>query len=121
MDALLTNFHLPRTTLLLLVAAFAGSETLKRAYAHAVARALPVLLVRRRDADPLTSGRAPDQVLIGVAVVRSNPVRSCLPHPPRPSRMSTIAPEPEEQGEQPVGDVVDHAEGDHHREVAHER
>jgi S-adenosylmethionine:tRNA ribosyltransferase-isomerase len=36
-DALLTNFHLPRTTLLLLVAAFAGSETLKRAYAHAVA------------------------------------------------------------------------------------
>jgi len=36
-DALLTNFHLPRTTLLLLVAAFAGAETLKRAYAHAVA------------------------------------------------------------------------------------
>jgi S-adenosylmethionine:tRNA ribosyltransferase-isomerase len=36
-DALLTNFHLPRTTLLLLVAAFAGTETLQRAYAHAVA------------------------------------------------------------------------------------
>ena len=36
-DALLTNFHLPRTTLLLLVAAFAGEEHLKRAYAHAVA------------------------------------------------------------------------------------
>lgn len=35
-DALLTNFHLPRTTLLLLVAAFAGAELLKRAYAHAV-------------------------------------------------------------------------------------
>ena len=35
-DALLTNFHLPRTTLLLLVAAFAGGENLKRAYAHAV-------------------------------------------------------------------------------------
>jgi len=36
-DALLTNFHLPRTTLLLLVAAFAGGEPLRRAYAHAVA------------------------------------------------------------------------------------
>ena len=37
-DALITNFHLPRTTLLLLVAAFAGEELLRRAYAHAVAQ-----------------------------------------------------------------------------------
>ncbi len=36
-DALLTNFHLPRTTLLLLVAAFAGEDLMKRAYTHAVA------------------------------------------------------------------------------------
>ena len=36
-DALLTNFHLPRTTLLLLVGAFAGEDLLRRAYAHAVA------------------------------------------------------------------------------------
>ena len=35
-DALITNFHLPRTTLLLLVAAFAGEERLREAYAHAV-------------------------------------------------------------------------------------
>ena len=35
-DALVTNFHLPRTTLLLLVAAFAGEQLLRRAYAHAV-------------------------------------------------------------------------------------
>jgi S-adenosylmethionine:tRNA ribosyltransferase-isomerase len=35
-DALLTNFHLPRTTLLLLVAAFAGESQLREAYAHAV-------------------------------------------------------------------------------------
>ena len=36
-DALLTNFHLPRTTLLLLVAAFAGQDTLQRAYRQAIA------------------------------------------------------------------------------------
>ncbi|MEK7824191.1 MAG: tRNA preQ1(34) S-adenosylmethionine ribosyltransferase-isomerase QueA [Candidatus Eisenbacteria bacterium] len=35
-DALLTNFHLPRTTLLLLVAALTGEDLLRRAYAHAV-------------------------------------------------------------------------------------
>jgi S-adenosylmethionine:tRNA ribosyltransferase-isomerase len=36
-DGLITNFHLPRTTLLLLVAAFAGSELLHRAYTEAIA------------------------------------------------------------------------------------
>lgn len=35
-DALLTNFHLPRSTLLMLVAAFAGPELVREAYAHAV-------------------------------------------------------------------------------------
>ena len=34
--ALLTNFHLPSTSLLLLVAAFAGTDLTKQAYAHAV-------------------------------------------------------------------------------------
>jgi S-adenosylmethionine:tRNA ribosyltransferase-isomerase len=37
-DLLLTNFHLPRSTLFMLVAAFAGLERMHAAYAHAVAR-----------------------------------------------------------------------------------
>jgi S-adenosylmethionine:tRNA ribosyltransferase-isomerase len=36
-DMLLTNFHLPRSTLFMLVAALAGLERVKSAYAHAVA------------------------------------------------------------------------------------
>jgi S-adenosylmethionine:tRNA ribosyltransferase-isomerase len=35
-DRLLTNFHLPRSTLLMLVSAFAGLEPIRAAYAHAI-------------------------------------------------------------------------------------
>lgn len=35
-DALMTNFHLPRSTLFMLVSAFAGLDRMKRAYAHAI-------------------------------------------------------------------------------------
>jgi S-adenosylmethionine:tRNA ribosyltransferase-isomerase len=37
-DRLLTNFHLPRSSLLMLVAAFAGLDNVRRAYAHAIER-----------------------------------------------------------------------------------
>jgi len=37
-DRLLTNFHLPKSSLLMLVAAFAGLENIRRAYAHAIAQ-----------------------------------------------------------------------------------
>jgi S-adenosylmethionine:tRNA ribosyltransferase-isomerase len=36
-DVMLTNFHLPRSTLFMLVAAFSGLDTMKRAYEHAIA------------------------------------------------------------------------------------
>ncbi len=36
-DLLMTNFHLPRSTLFMLVAAFSGLNTMKAAYAHAIA------------------------------------------------------------------------------------
>ena len=36
-DVLMTNFHLPKSTLFMLVSAFAGTETMKAAYGHAVA------------------------------------------------------------------------------------
>jgi S-adenosylmethionine:tRNA ribosyltransferase-isomerase len=37
-ERLLTNFHLPKSTLLMLVSAFGGHDKLRAAYAHAVAQ-----------------------------------------------------------------------------------
>jgi S-adenosylmethionine:tRNA ribosyltransferase-isomerase len=37
-DILMTNFHLPRSTLFMLVSAFAGLDAMKQAYAHAIAQ-----------------------------------------------------------------------------------
>jgi S-adenosylmethionine:tRNA ribosyltransferase-isomerase len=37
-DGLVTNFHLPKSTLFMLVSAFAGFERMKAAYAHAIAK-----------------------------------------------------------------------------------
>ena len=35
-DGLITNFHLPRSTLFMLVSALMGRETMRAAYAHAI-------------------------------------------------------------------------------------
>ena len=35
-DRLLTNFHLPKSTLIILVSAFAGLQNIKNIYAHAI-------------------------------------------------------------------------------------
>ncbi len=57
-DRLVTNFHLPRSTLLMLVAAFAGTENIRRAYAHAIAQRYrffsygDAMLLERAPADP---------------------------------------------------------------------
>ncbi|RCS57441.1 tRNA preQ1(34) S-adenosylmethionine ribosyltransferase-isomerase QueA [Parvibium lacunae] len=37
-DALITNFHLPKSTLLMLIAAFVGMDAMRAAYAHAIAQ-----------------------------------------------------------------------------------
>ena len=45
-DGLITNFHLPRSSLLVLVAAFAGRERILRTYREAVAQGVPLLQLR---------------------------------------------------------------------------
>ena len=55
-DRLITNFHLPKSTLMMLVSAFAGTENIQRAYAHAVNERYrffsygDAMLLERRDA-----------------------------------------------------------------------
>jgi len=57
-DVLLTNFHLPRSTLFMLVSAFSGRDTMRRAYAHAIHSGYrfysygDACLLFRADADP---------------------------------------------------------------------
>jgi S-adenosylmethionine:tRNA ribosyltransferase-isomerase len=57
-DALITNFHLPESTLLMLVSAFAGTDAVLDAYRHAIAAGYrffsygdAMFLTRRRDGE----------------------------------------------------------------------
>lgn len=66
-DRLITNFHLPRSTLLMLVSAFAGMAPIRQAYAHAIGQRYrffsygdAMLIDRAVDAASI-HGRAPDQ------------------------------------------------------------
>jgi S-adenosylmethionine:tRNA ribosyltransferase-isomerase len=58
-DALVTNFHLPESTLLMLVSAFAGRELMLEAYRHAVAERYrffsygDAMLILPKGADPI--------------------------------------------------------------------
>ena len=54
-DALITNFHLPASTPLILVVAFAGLELVRRVYAEAIEK-ISVLQLRRCNADSLHFG-----------------------------------------------------------------
>ncbi len=56
-DQLLTNFHLPGSSLLAMVAAFAGRDNILRAYAHAVEAEYRFLQLWGLHADPVEGSR----------------------------------------------------------------
>ena len=58
-DVLMTNFHLPRSTLFMLVSAFSGLGTMKTAYAHAVQAGLSLLFLRGRLPADARAGHEP--------------------------------------------------------------
>ena len=57
MDALVTNFHLPESTLMMLVSAFAGREHILNAYNDGSQGTLPLLQLWRRNVHPNENGR----------------------------------------------------------------
>ena len=61
-DAMITNFHLPKSTLLMLVSAFAGVDTIRQAYAHAITQQYrffsygDAMFISGRSAEPIRNG-----------------------------------------------------------------
>ena len=66
-DALMTNFHLPRSTLFMLVSAFSGLERMRAAYSHAIEKRLQILLLRRRKPAFPCGGMIMDDDLAGMS------------------------------------------------------
>jgi len=64
-DAMLTNFHLPRSTLLVLVSAFGGYEAVRRAYSEAVMERYrffsfgDAMFIERTSIEKANAGRPP--------------------------------------------------------------
>jgi len=87
-DLLLTNFHLPRSTLFHAGGGVAELDRMQAAYAHAVESGLPVFLLWRRLPDRALARKAPSPPPGAKKgwgeVVDSHYVRACPSHPPAP-------------------------------------
>ena len=102
-DLLLTNFHLPRSTLFMLVAAFAGLERMKAAYEHAKARGLSLLFLRRRVPARPRGGAPMSDVLAFAVLARAGAARR--------GRLDTAHGAVETPAFMPVGTAA-HGQGD---------